>query len=114
MRLISGSQLFVVKWDIEGDETRTSLSKVTIEANDTPIQRPDPVNIQESSATAVKSHALLEENGIDVTVYDLIKNGDDEVINNGKWKKRSLGGTFRKNRHDLCDEKSERVKKNRK
>ena len=72
VRLISGSQLFVVKWDIEGDETRTSLSKVTIEANDTPIQRPDPVNIQESSATAVKSHALLEENGIDMTVYDLI------------------------------------------
>ena len=41
-------------------------------------------------------------------VYDLIKNGDDEVI---KWKKRSLGGTFRKNRHDLCDEESEEGEK---
>ena len=79
---------------VPGDETRTSLSKVTIEINDTPIQRPDPVNIQESSATVVKSHALLEENGIDMMVYDLIKNCDDEVINKGKWKKRSLGGTL--------------------
>ena len=39
VRLINGNQLFVVKWDVEGDETQTCLNKVTLEPNDTPLQR---------------------------------------------------------------------------
>ena len=42
VRLINGNQMFVVKWDVEGDETKTSLDKISIEAKDTPIQQPNP------------------------------------------------------------------------
>ena len=42
VRLINGNQMFVVKWDVEGDETKTFLDKISIEAKDTPIQQPNP------------------------------------------------------------------------
>ena len=61
VRLINGNQLFVVKWDVEGDETQTCLNKVTLEPNDTPLQRLNYSAIQETSTTASLTHACFEE-----------------------------------------------------
>ena len=62
VRLINGNQLSDVKWDVEGDESKTSLNSVSLEARDTPIQQPNPFDKQVfNSSTATTSHALLEE-----------------------------------------------------
>ena len=61
VRLINGNQLFVVKWDVEGDETQTCLNKVTLEPNDTPLQRSNYSAIQETSTTASLTHARLKK-----------------------------------------------------
>ena len=65
VRLINGNQLFVVKWDVEGDETQTCLNKVTLEPNDTPLQRSNYSAIQETSTTASLTHARFEETDSD-------------------------------------------------
>ena len=68
VRLINGNQLSDVKWDVEGDESKTSLNSVSIEARDTPIQQPNPFDKQVfNSSTATTSHALLEEKDLDVS-----------------------------------------------
>ena len=65
VRLINGNQLFVVKWDVEGDETQTCLNKVMLEPNDTPLQRSNYSAIQETSTTASLTHARFEETDSD-------------------------------------------------
>ena len=61
-QVLRGNSSFVVKWDLEQDETTMSLDKVTYEGEGIPLQQVEP---QGTSVEAADTHALLIENNLE-------------------------------------------------
>lgn len=61
-QVLRGNSSFVVKWDLEQDETTMSLDKVTYEGEGIPLQQVEP---QGTSLEAADTHALLVENDLE-------------------------------------------------
>ena len=61
-QVLRGNSSFVVKWDLEQDETTMSLDKVTYEGEGFPLQQVEP---QGTSVEAADTHALLIENNLE-------------------------------------------------
>ena len=62
---------------------RTSLNEVNIEAKDTQLQKPNPSDKQESSSTAIASHAQLVEIDEDIRPKSVLYEFSDDVRKDG-------------------------------
>ena len=60
-QVLRGNSSFVVKWDLEQNETTMSLDKVIYEGAGIPLQQVEP---QGTSVEAADTHALLIENNL--------------------------------------------------